>query len=369
MTKAAAVPTPAPATYSVFAPRDAWAQVRGALARKSTMQAEVDALLGRLRRDLGRIEGALGRPLEGLDILELGPGQQCVRSGVLGIKNRVTAVDLDEIPFGFDLGGFLRVARKNGAGRLLKTLARKGLGLDRAVRGTWAKAVGARALPLPRLLHGDVCAEDGAAALPLEPYSFDVIVSWSVFEHLPDPHRAVERLVRLLRPGGVLYLGVHLFTSNNGHHDLRAFNGRSHALPAWGHLRPETKALIHPSSVLNEWRLERWREWARVELPGAQELQERYGEERLKARLEAEGLREQLAAYSDEELFTVELFFLWRKPTAGKEPSASPESANGSGYSDFSSSGFGSGFRSTRGQAGGSGEASPRSARMTIVVP
>ena len=322
MIRSAAVPTPAPATYSVVSPRAAWAQVRGAIARKSAMDAEVDALLGRLRRDMARIEGALGRPLEGLDVLELGPGQQCVRSGVLGLRNRVTAVDLDEIPMGFDPGGYLRVARKNGGGRLLKTLVRKGLGLDRAVRNAWARALGAPALPLPRLLHGDVCAEDGAAALPLRPYSFDVIVSWSVFEHLPDPDRAVERLVRLLRPGGVLYLGVHLFTSNNGHHDLRAFNGRSRELPAWGHLRPETKALIRPSSVLNEWRLERWREWARVQLPGAQELQERYGEADLRARLEAEGLREPLAGYSDEELFTVELFFLWRKP--GSEPSVSP---------------------------------------------
>lgn len=314
---------PARATYSVFSPREAWAQVRGALARKSAIEAEVDALLGRLRRDVARIEGALGRPLEALDVLELGPGQQCVRSGVLGLRNRVTAVDLDEIPFGLDLGGFLRVARKNGPGRLLKTLARKALGLDRTVRDAWARAVGARALPLPRLLHGDVCAEEGAAALPLAPASFDVIVSWSVFEHLPDPARAVERLVRLLRPGGVLYLGVHLFTSNNGHHDLRAFNGRGHELPAWGHLRPGTKALIRPSSVLNEWRLERWREWAREQLPGAVELQERYGEEKLRARLEAEGLRPALAGYSDEELFTVELFFLWRKP-AGNDPSASP---------------------------------------------
>lgn len=223
------------------------------------------------------------------------------------------------------MGGFLRVARKNGAGRLLKTLARKGLGLDRAVHDAWARAVGARALPLPRRLHGDVCAEEGATdALPLRPGSFDVIASWSVFEHLPDPERAVQRLVRLLRPGGVLYLGVHLYTSNNGHHDIRAFNGRSRELPAWGHLRPETKHLIQPSSVLNEWRLARWRQLAEEQLPGAKELQERYGEDELRERLEEEGLRAPLADYTDEELFTVELFFLWRAPGRESEPSSTP---------------------------------------------
>ena len=58
--------------------------------------------------------------------------------------------------------------------------------------------------------------------------------------------------IRSLQPGGVLYIGIHLYTSNSGHHDLRAFTG--FPLPFWAHLRASTSHLIQPSSYLNEWR-------------------------------------------------------------------------------------------------------------------
>lgn len=44
--------------------------------------------------------------------------------------------------------------------------------------------------------------------VPLTPGSFDAVVSCDVLEHLADPATALERLVALLRPGGVLYLTV-----------------------------------------------------------------------------------------------------------------------------------------------------------------
>ncbi|MCP4002900.1 MAG: hypothetical protein GY725_01765 [bacterium] len=81
-----------------------------------------------MARDENRLEACLGRPLRDLDILEIGPGQTLERSAYLGLKNRVTGIDLDVIPHGLDFAGYARVIRRNGLGRLLKTLGRRALG-------------------------------------------------------------------------------------------------------------------------------------------------------------------------------------------------------------------------------------------------
>lgn len=43
-------------------------------------------------------------------------------------------------------------------------------------------------------------------SIPCEDASFDTVVSCETIEHVPDPARAVRELVRVLRPGGVLFL-------------------------------------------------------------------------------------------------------------------------------------------------------------------
>ena len=49
------------------------------------------------------------------------------------------------------------------------------------------------------------------AALPAA--SFDQIVLWHVFEHLPDPRETVEEIHRLLKPGGKCVIAVPNFSS------------------------------------------------------------------------------------------------------------------------------------------------------------
>lgn len=295
-------------TYSTFGLGQVVRQATSALGARARVRREVDVLLARLRRDEARIRSLLGRELSGLDLLEVGPGQHCARARYFGRRNRVTAVDLDEVLLDLDPRGLVRAARKNGVGRVLKTVARKALGKDRAVVEAWCDALGVDALPDPRLLQADVCA-----ALPFAAASFDVVVSWSVFEHLPDPRRAFENVVAALRPGGVLCVGVHLYTSSSGHHDIRVFTGQGRALPHWAHLRPSTRDLVRPSAVLNGWRLADWRALLRDVAPGFSELQERYREDELRAALTPE-VRAELAGYDEEELLTTDAFFLWRKP-------------------------------------------------------
>jgi SAM-dependent methyltransferase len=45
-----------------------------------------------------------------------------------------------------------------------------------------------------------------ALAIPFAPRSFDTVVSTEVLEHVPEPHRALAEMQRVLRPGGFLVL-------------------------------------------------------------------------------------------------------------------------------------------------------------------
>ena len=65
-----------------------------------------------------------------------------------------------------------------------------------------------------RLVHVDLvrhpacdCVAD-AGALPFARGTFDLAVSQEVVEHVEDPFQAVREMVRVVRPGGALYLQV-----------------------------------------------------------------------------------------------------------------------------------------------------------------
>ena len=46
-------------------------------------------------------------------------------------------------------------------------------------------------------------------ALPFAAAAFDLVLSWGVVHHTADPERALDELVRVLRPGGTLVLAVY----------------------------------------------------------------------------------------------------------------------------------------------------------------
>jgi SAM-dependent methyltransferase len=59
----------------------------------------------------------------------------------------------------------------------------------------------------------------GPVRLPAEDASFDVVISWSAFEHIGDPLALLREIRRVLRPGGVLYLQLWpFFHSQHGSH-------------------------------------------------------------------------------------------------------------------------------------------------------
>jgi SAM-dependent methyltransferase len=280
-------------------------QVRHAVHRRQEVGAAMAVLLEQVRRDDARIADALGRPVDGLDILEIGPGQNKERAYYFGARNRVTAIDLDVIPGDGRVGDYWRMYRANGWGRVVKTVGGYAI-IGRRARHAWADALGVRELTEPGVCQGDICQ-----AAPAES-RYDVVTSWSVLEHLPDPASALRNVVTALRPGGALFLSIHLYTSNDGHHDIRSFTGTP--LPPWAHLRPSTLSDVRPSAYLNEWRLRDWRALFDEVTPGAREYLDQYELPEVLGPLLDGDIGRELAGYDAEELLTVNTAYAWRKP-------------------------------------------------------
>lgn len=293
--------------YGTFGLRRVAQQLLSVRHERPRVPAFVEIKLERLRRDEDRIAEALGRPVEGQRMLVIGPGQLLREARFFAVKNQVVCLDLDVIPKGIDPVAYAKMLRTNGPARVLKTVGRKLIGNDRFEMAEWKRQLGIPYLPDPECVVGDVC--DGAP----EEGTWDSIASWSTFQHIPDIDLALRRCADGLRPGGVLYIGIHLWTSNTGHHDIRAFSGEEHLLPLWAHLRKGHEHEVESSAFLNRVRLGQWREAMERNCPGFTEYQQRHGEEEYRAKMTPQ-LREELADYDDEELYTVDLFFRWKKP-------------------------------------------------------
>ncbi|MEM1422996.1 MAG: class I SAM-dependent methyltransferase, partial [Planctomycetota bacterium] len=268
--------------------------------------------LERLRQaDADMIRHGAPDPLEGLRMLDVGPGQLPRQQWYYAINNDVLGIDLDVCPFGFDPGAYLRMLRLNGPLRTVKTVVRKAMGVDRAFAKAMRADMGVDRFRTPVIEHRD------ATDTGLPDASFDLVYSFDSFEHFDDPHLAVREAVRLLMPGGFLYISLHHLSAEDGYHDVRIISGQRDDVPYWAHLRPSTRETVSPSSHLNMLSTEEWRGVFARETPGAAiELPES----------PTPGLREQLerirsehnelTGYTDEELLGHRFNALWKKPGA-----------------------------------------------------
>ncbi len=92
-----------------------------------------------------------------------------------------------------------------GAGAVLLTLssaARELYGIDLDADPKVAEGVLAR-----RGLHADL-RNANVYSLPFEANHFELVVSYSVFEHLHEYRRGLSEVARVLRPGGAFLLGM-----------------------------------------------------------------------------------------------------------------------------------------------------------------
>ena len=107
--------------------------------------------------------------------------------------------------------------------------------------------VDARAVELARQRYGarlagaDVLAPDGP--LPYADHSFNAVVSMDVIEHVPDPLPWVREALRVLEPGGLLFLT----TPNYGSRSLRIIENT--ALEAVARLQGFSRQHLHPSKM------------------------------------------------------------------------------------------------------------------------
>jgi SAM-dependent methyltransferase len=203
---------------------------------------------------------------------------------------------------------------------LLKAAGHQVYGLDLAngAQSGWidwayrlARWLYARKLGLPMETAAQqtlVCGDAGH--LPFPDHSFDLVTSVAAFEHFLDVPAVVRELARVVRPGGLVWVRIHLFTSPSGGHNTRFTEIPLRTLPAgaepWDHLRQRRLPFLVP---LNEWRRDQYLETFAQHF----EIVKHYcalreGEELLTPALEAE-----LAAYSRDELTCRTYVILARK--------------------------------------------------------
>lgn len=251
-----------------------------------------------------------GVPLSGSNILEVGPGHFFVQSSYFAQKNTVTTIDTDVLPSGINPLNYMSMLVHNGLQRSAKTIIRKMLGVDARYRKCLRARLSISALPSVRALRGDVCKMEFADS------SFDVVFCRSVLHHLSDPAVALSEMARVLRPGGVAIVDVHLYTSYNGSLDPRVISGSCDETLFWAHLRPQMAPDFRGNSFLNKLGLDEWRSAFSSSWPGCTietEKSSRAGiEESAKTMIESGAI----VGYGIEELTTHTILAVWRKPLA-----------------------------------------------------
>ena len=103
------------------------------------------------------------------------------------------------------------------------------------------------------LICGDV------SILPFYDQSFDLVTSVAAFEHFLDVPAVIRETHRVLLPGGIVWVLVHLFSSPSGGHNVRLSEVPLRTIPRgidpWDHLRKRRLPFHVP---LNEWRINQY---------------------------------------------------------------------------------------------------------------
>lgn len=107
--------------------------------------------------------------------------------------------------------------------------------------------IDARAVEMARELHGDKLAGadviEPDAPLPYDDGSFDLALSMDVVEHVPDPLPWLREALRVVKPGGVLFLT----TPNYESHSLKLLEGT--VLEAIARVQGFSRNGLHPSKM------------------------------------------------------------------------------------------------------------------------
>lgn len=249
------------------------------------------------------LAAATGKPVDRLRILEIGSGQRYQNVLIFRAWGAdIIGIDLEAV--GPGLRKYGAMLKADGPLRLAKSVLRA-LAFDRRYFKALSRALQA---PLPDVA-GRLIATD-AAKTGFDGASFDAVISTAVFEHLSDVAGTVKEMRRILKPGGVARIAVHLFPSISGGHHLgwQGEKADGGGVPAWDHLLEDSQ----PSGIyLNRWRKAAYLEAFSAHLEMLSAELRRSGEDRLDAatfdKLQAKG-------YSRDELLETELLITARAP-------------------------------------------------------
>jgi SAM-dependent methyltransferase len=138
--------------------------------------------------------------------------------------------------------------------------------------------------------------------------SFDLVVSFAAIEHVLDIPKAASELHRVLKPGGVAHLNIHLWTSISGGHEQEFWTDEiPRGITPWQHLRNPKWTSDIP--------LNRYREQDYLGVfANLFELEHREVERELGRDLITNDLLKALPGYSSDELAIEMLVLILRKP-------------------------------------------------------
>lgn len=277
-------------------------------AKSQDVPGEVRTLLQRVRSIEAVVSRLTGTAIAGQRFLEIGPGQVSKYLRYFSLRNDAVGIDLDVVSDTLSLPTLLQMLRVNGPTRTAKTVVRKALGIDARFNRELARQLGVPKLPPANVIQMN------AERMTFADAAYDFVFSCSTFEHLPNPGAVIDEMKRVLRPGGVAYITLHLYTSECGSHDPRIMADRRGDLPFWAHLRPQHAGKVRSNAYLNEVRLADWRRLFLEKLPGVHLLTEADTKPGIADELARLRLAGELGGFTDEELLTVEVVAVWKRP-------------------------------------------------------
>jgi SAM-dependent methyltransferase len=241
-----------------------------------------------------RLAGYLGEPVAGKRMLDIGCGQHYPETLLYhNDGNLITGIDLDVVGVGPSLRKYAAIVRQNGLKRAAKSLVREVV-FDPVYFGELERLYGRKLQRGVDLHTGD------AAAVPFPDNAFDVIVSTNAFEHIENLEGALSEVARLLKPGGLAHIDIHLYTSLSGGHHLEwtwPDREQERAIPPWDHLRANRHAVDY---YLNK---QRWSDY-RACFERRLKIVDWMAGRREGERFLTPDVRAELADYSDDELLT-----------------------------------------------------------------